>query len=379
MHVVFLYNESAEDPALAAEDVDPASSPIVAALRRLGHVVTPLACTLDLATLRRQLLRVKPDVVLNRVESLGGSDAMMGAVPLLLETMQIPYTGCSGAGLAATAGKLAVKERLVCAGLPTPGWVTSDGVCHGECGLRISDCGLVTPSQSVTRLQKARAPWPLSVASCQFILKSVYEHASFEIDDAAVIEFDDLSSVKRAVREREAETGRAFFAERFIAGREFNLSIWGDQPQVLPPAEIDFSEFPQDKPHIVAHRAKWDAASFEYHHTPRRFDFPAADTPLLGRLRELVMECARLFHLGGGYARVDFRCDADGRPWILEINSNPCLSPDAGFAAALAQAGFPYDAAIQRLLDGALARSPRAASSRPRSRSAPPAATVSSS
>jgi D-alanine-D-alanine ligase len=352
MHVVFLYNESAEDPALAAEDADPASSAIVAALRRLDHVVTPLACTLDLAALRRQLLRVKPNVVLNRVESLGGSDAMMGAVPLLLETMQIPYTGCSGAGLAATAGKLAVKERLVCAGLPTPGWITSDGVCHGN------------------------APCSLFAAPCQFILKSVYEHASFEIDDAAVIEVDDLTSVKQALRGREAETGRPFFAECFVTGREFNLSIWGDEPQVLPPAEIDFSAFPYSKPRIVACRAKWDKASFEYHHTPRRFDFPADDEPLLQRLRELTIECSRLFHLGGGYARVDFRCDADGRPWILEINSNPCLSPDAGFAAALARAGVTYDAAIQRLLDHSLARSPRAASFKPRSRSARPAATA---
>jgi D-alanine-D-alanine ligase len=65
-----------------------------------------------------------------------------------------------------------------------------------------------------------------------------------------------------------------------------------------------------------------------------------------------------MFQLQGGYARVDFRCDAEGRPWILEINANPCLSPDAGFAAALQQAGFKFDAAIERLLEDALARSP---------------------
>jgi D-alanine-D-alanine ligase len=129
------------------------------------------------------------------------------------------------------------------------------------------------------------------------------------------------------------------------------LSVWGNEPEVLPPAEIDFSAFPVGKPHIVAHGAKWDATSFEFHHTPRRFDFSAADAPLLRQLRELTLECAQLFHLHGGYARVDFRCDADCRPWILEINSNPCLSPDAGFAAALAEAGIGFDEAIQRLLE----------------------------
>ena len=48
----------------------------------------------------------------------------------------------------------------------------------------------------------------------------------------------------------------------------------------------------------------------------------------------LAVECWRLFDLAG-YARVDFRVDSRGQPWILEINANPCLSPDAGFAAAL--------------------------------------------
>jgi D-alanine-D-alanine ligase len=66
-----------------------------------------------------------------------------------------------------------------------------------------------------------------------------------------------------------------------------------------------------------------------------------------------------LFRLDG-YARVDFRVDESGRPWVLEVNANPCLSPDAGFAAALAEAGLGYEAAVERLIDDALERAPRA-------------------
>jgi D-alanine-D-alanine ligase len=57
-----------------------------------------------------------------------------------------------------------------------------------------------------------------------------------------------------------------------------------------------------------------------------------------------------------GYARVDFRCDEHGNPWILEVNSNPCVSPNAGFMAAMERAGYSYDEAVERLLDDALSR-----------------------
>ena len=110
-------------------------------------------------------------------------------------------------------------------------------------------------------------------------------------------------------------------------------------PQVLPPAEIDFGDFPPDKPRIVGYQAKWDDESFEYHHTPRRFEFPSTDRALLAELSRLAADCWHQFGLRG-YVRVDFRVDRDGRPWILEVNSNPCLSLDAGFAAAVQRAGI---------------------------------------
>jgi D-alanine-D-alanine ligase len=189
------------------------------------------------------------------------------------------------------------------------------------------------------------------------------------MDDASVVAPAHPGDVARLVRERTEETGRPFFAERFVEGREFNLSLLGRPgtrhdrlpgapPQVLPPAEIDFSAFPSDKPRIVGYGAKWDGGSFEFQNTPRRFDFPASDAPLLRRLSELAIECWRLFDLRG-YARVDFRCDEAEQPWILEINANPCLSPISGFAAALERAGIGYDGGVQRILDAALPPGPR--------------------
>jgi ribosomal protein S18 acetylase RimI-like enzyme len=73
----------------------------------------------------------------------------------------------------------------------------------------------------------------------------------------------------------------------------------------------------------------------------------------LDTLRSLAVECWRLFGLRG-FARVDFRVDVRGRPWILEINTNPCLSPDAGFAAALARANVPLERAVEWIIEDAL-------------------------
>jgi D-alanine-D-alanine ligase len=127
-------------------------------------------------------------------------------------------------------------------------------------------------------------------------------------------------------------------------------------PRALPVAEIRFDAFPADKPRIVGYAAKWHSDSFEYQNTPRSF---AVEPELDEQLRRLALECWALFRLEG-YARVDFRVDERGSPWVLEVNANPCLSPDAGFAAALAEAGIGYEAAVATLIDDALERASKA-------------------
>jgi D-alanine-D-alanine ligase len=334
MRVAFLYNRSSEDPSHAAEDEFPDESPLVATLNRLGHEVLPVVCTLDLETVRCLLLEYTPDVVFNRVESLGGSDSMMAAVTLLLDSMQLPYTGNSTEALVGTASKTSVKQRVALANMPTPVWFNRSGERNG--------------------VEHSLPDWQL-ITSSKYILKPDLEHASFAIDDTAIVEVTSLTELKDAICERELQFGRPYFAEEFISGREFNISIMGDPPQVLPPAEIDFTAFPSGKPRIVSHAAKWNEASFEFHHTPRRFEFPESNRELIDHLSALTLDCWRLFRLTG-YARVDFRVDELGQPWILEINTNPCISPDAGFAAALEQSGIGYDDGIAAILNSAVSR-----------------------
>ena len=141
----------------------------------------------------------------------------------------------------------------------------------------------------------------------------------------------------------------------FIAGeawsglhrrREFTFRSWPGEDQG-PPAE-SFDAYPRGKVRR-GYRSKWEEGSFEFNHTPRSFEFPETDAPLLARLKELALKCWRLFDLRG-YARVDFRVNREGRPWILEVNANPCLSPDAGFHATTLQAGLNFTEVLRRII-----------------------------
>jgi D-alanine-D-alanine ligase len=289
-------------------------------LLALGYSVKRLGCDLNLEAHRQALTELKPSLVFNLVEALGGSDRMIAVAPLLYEAMGLPYTGSPAVALVITSDKVDTKRLLQEAGLPTPGWLAQG------CQARLSFPG-------------------------RYILKCTAEHASFALHDDAVVQARDGDELALALSRQQERVGRPCFAEGYVDGREFNISLLSsaEGPVVLPPAEIDFSTFPHGKPRIVGYEAKWDESSFEYVHTPRVFDFPAADRKLLSQLSSLALRAYKLLGLRG-YGRIDFRVNAQGQPWILEANCNPCLSPDAGFQAALARAGIGFDEAVRRII-----------------------------
>jgi D-alanine-D-alanine ligase len=330
MRVVVLHNAVAAGAPPEERDVLVQADAVLAALSALGHTGEPLACTLDLDRLRRELTALRPAVVFNLVEALGGSDGLQHLVPALLEAGGWPYTGASGEAFVLTNHKVLAKERMAAAGLPTPPW-------HGP-----------FPDRGMTL---AGPPPEASPSPLRWIVKSLREHASFGLEADDLLLDPDPAALGAALRQRAPRLGGACFAEVFVEGREFNLALLAaaDGVEVLPPAEITFEGLRPGQPRVVGYRAKWDADSYEYHHTPRHFEFSPTDAPLLARLSHLARRCWTVFGLAG-YARVDFRVDHASQPWILEINTNPCLSPDAGFAAALEQAGIGYAQAVGRIL-----------------------------
>lgn len=325
MRLAVLHDEPPAEPRPDEEDTQQQARVVAERLGASGHDVARIPLGLDLGAARRALEELAPAAVVNLVESVGGSGRLIHLAPALLEVIGLRFTGARAAAMFATTHKLVAKRLLASAGLPTPAWVDADAALSG-------------PADGASR----------------WIVKSVCEDASLGIDDAAVVEVARPERLAPLVARRAARLGGEAFAERYVEGREFNFSLLAkdDGVELLPAAEILFEGFPAGKPRIVGYAAKWDAASFEYSHTPRRFAFPADDAALLAEMERLARRVWSLFGLSG-YARVDFRVDASGRPWILEANANPCLAEDAGFAAAAARANLALPAVLERILAAA--------------------------
>lgn len=301
---------------------------IEATLRKLGYETATVPVTLDLSHMKTTIEALHPLMVFNLVESLGGNTGNLHFVPSILHDTGFAFTGSGASALFLTTDKPLSKKIMQQAGIFTPAWQD-----HSS----ISSEGLMVP--------------------VPFIIKPAGDDASRNIADSSVVYFEEQYY---DLHEKVIGSGDGtFFIEAFIEGREISISLLSNtgQPEVLPPSEILFNEFPESKPHIVNYNAKWSPGSFEYAHTPRSFEFRSKDHSLLNRLKKIACRCWDCFGLRG-YARIDFRIDETNRPWVIDVNANPCLSPDSGFIATARTAGYTYEGIISRILDEAYFHSP---------------------
>lgn len=326
------YDAAAAAGDSAAQDVFDQLDAIEVVLRDDGVETERLPVGLDLAAAKR-VLAGGYDYVVNLVESLDGSDRLQTLFAMALEDWGVPHTGSGSRALFLSNHKILSKRLFFDRGIPAP-----DGVWLAPGGRAVAVPAAAEPAG-------------------RWIVKPLESHASLFMDDDAVASFATLEEIGSRLSALQARHAMPFFAERFIEGREFNLSLVEDRDAVLalPAAEIEFVDFPDGKPKIVGYAAKWDEESPEYRNTRRAFG-TLADAPDLEReLRRLALLAWDAFDLAG-YARVDFRVDEAGRPFVLEVNANPCLAPDAGLAAAAVEAGWDYRELCRKIVSAAKRR-----------------------
>ncbi len=298
--------------------------------KEVQEAIAALGIPTTLIPLQRSLLnflnRVKeenPELLVNLCEGYFGRPQWEANVAGIFELQGLSFTGNGSRTLALCQDKHKAKAILRSCGLPT------------------------APAQLMI---KADQPLDLKFP---LIVKPNSEDASLGIYPDSVVHDDE--SFRKQVRRVLESYRQPALVEPYLDGREFNVSVMEDGAVVpLPVSEIDFSLMPKDMPKICGYEAKWFEDHPLYQKTP-----PICPAPIEDDLRRKLQTVAVDAFVTMGcrdYARVDFRMDGKGRIFILEVNPNPDISLNAGYARALKAAGIEYAAFWKTMLQNAFAR-----------------------
>jgi len=314
--VTIIHNRIRSESSPDDKDVLDQAKLVSQSLFRLGHQADILEIGEDIYRDLQKIMEGEPDLVFNLVESVFDRNELLYIVPALLKAGHIPFTGASVEALFLTTHKTLAKKQMKQSGIPTPGWFD------------------ITESYLFGKDKK-------------YILKPTREDGSVNLEEDAVFKGNDPQIQEKFSGLNQAD----YFIEEYIDGREFNISLLAVNgvPEVLPAAEIIFLDYPPGKERVIGYKAKWDQDSFEYRHTVRKFHNEKKVGELILKMNNIALQCWTLFGLKG-YARVDFRVDRDENPYVLEINANPCISPDSGYMAAAREAGYAPENIIDKLL-----------------------------
>jgi D-alanine-D-alanine ligase len=254
-----------------------------------------------------ELVQEQYEMAINLCEDISGNNLREPNIPALLELIGVEYTGSGPLALGLSCYKDRSKHLLKGAGLKTPGFFVSD---H--------------------EMEKTPIDFPL-------IVKPQHEDASIGIyHDSVVYDLEHLNDKIGYIREVLKQPS---IVEQYIDGREFNVGLIGNPPEVLPIAEINFEGLPEGHAKICSYEAKWHYGSiFDVGTKPC---FPELTPKLKQSITTAAVKAYELFQCRD-YARVDMRVDQKGVPYILEVNCNPDLTPGAGFFRAFSLNGRTY-------------------------------------
>jgi D-alanine-D-alanine ligase len=272
---------------------------------------------------------LKPDIVFNIAEGLNGFNRE-SQIPVILEMLQIPYSGSDALTLGICLDKSRAKEILTYHKIPNAKFIVAD---------RMED------------VKKISFDFP-------FIVKPISEGSSKGIFS---------SSLVKNQKELEEEIQRIIFSynqpaliEEFLPGREFTVAVLGngDEAEILPIIEIKYDDFPVDVVPLYSYEAKWilDTKENEFD----VFDCPAKIDPRLkSKIKDTVLKTYNVLRCKD-WSRIDIRLDKNDVPNIIEINPLPGIMPDpnenSSFPKAARAAGMTYNQMIQSVLYSAAKR-----------------------
>lgn len=308
---------------------------VVAALRRRGHQVVTVDTALGLldedaerALLearvgleppeRTALVRMRGQdagAVLSRAQlgdqdllflALHGGTGENGTLQTLLDLAELRYTGSGRVGSAVAMDKDLSKRLFRAAGVPTADW-------------------LMAPVDAATVATTLGFP---------VIVKPSQQGSTVGLSKVSRAE-DLQPAIELALR-----YDREVMIERFVAGRELTVGVLGDQP--LAVGEI-----------VLGQSGVFDYTS-KYQPKGAVEVFPAeVSAEIAEEARRLALAAHRALKLDG-YSRADFRLDAEGRLWCLEVNTLPGMTATSLLPQSAAAMGIDFDELCERICQLAL-------------------------
>ena len=295
------------------------------ALRGAGHKVSVLGVHGDLPKLHAGLLRRKPDLVFNLMETFG--DTQLGAVGLagLLDLLGLPYTGGGPGEIYIQEDKSLTKKLLAFE------------------GIRYPEYALFSPDADLEIGGQLRLP---------LFVKPLRMDASLGIDGKSLVR--STHEMMERVHDIHRRLQDAALVEEYIEGREFYVGVLGNvTPQAFPPIEMDFSGLPDDVPHVMDARAKWDEKSLQYKGT--RAIVASLPDELRARLQKTALDAYRALRVRD-YGRIDMRLTDANEIYVIEVNASCYLEQSSEFAVVARAADLDYPTLIQRIVECACER-----------------------
>jgi D-alanine-D-alanine ligase len=283
--------------------------------RRYGRVeVVPFLPSV-VETIGR-LRGLRPRIVFNLTEWVGGDRRLDAAVAGLLDMMKLRYTGTGPDGLRLARDK-AVSKSIV-AGL-----------------------GVSVPASYV--MNGRAPPFPL-------VVKPRFGDGSDAIAARSVVYNE--RQLKARSRLVEARSRGPALCEQYIPGRDIYVGLLGVEPAVLPPVELVVRSRQRAAPRIATYRLKSDP---RYRRTGGIHYRRARLAPQV--LAALAAASRRIFHALRlrDYARLDFRLTNEGRLYFIEANPNPDLDPHA-LNRSGCFSGVPYASLLETIVESARRR-----------------------
>jgi len=292
---------------------------VIETLREQGHEVRVLGVHDDLTGIRPTAGFFQPHIVLNLMEAFAGVTTFDQNVVSYLELLRLRYTGCNPRGLILARDKGLSKKLLAYHRIPVPDFTVA---------------------------RYGRKPVLPKKMHFPLIVKSLFFEASAGISQASVVE--NAEQLARRVQFIHESLGTAAIVEQFIDGRELYVGVLGNERlEVLPVWEMSFAKMPENRWRIATERVKWSVKYQKRH----GIDTAEAQLPdgVATKIQHLAKRTYRALELSG-YARVDFRMDANNNPYVIEANANPQLAEDEDFAQSAKIAKLPYPRLLEWIM-----------------------------